>query len=552
DPQIAIRNSQLTIPPAEIRALAETYAIAGDTVFTVSITGDVTQTLVHSVTFGEAVETSLSPQPLYPEGIASIPYTLTNTGQLPTVVELEIGGFETRGIDTYLPVGAVVSGDLLFDLPAGDYTLVYTTSFDGGTETFRVLPSEAVELSVAAGPRAGSVVTITAAVTNTSFYPLTGTLRLQTPFFQADHSFSRSPCHLVSPSPCPFVSYPLPLDTATAAPGTYTATVDLLSGSGVSLASSAVSITVPGADLVLTTVPSGTVVQAGQWVTLSFGIANQGSAPATASITVTLGDLVDEAQSLWLPGGASGTISFGFRAPDGLSTESLAGDFWFEGQRHDLVLDVAGVDLDVTAAWDQSVYDPGATASLRITVANQAATTAPPLYAVVAYHDQTITQPLTLLGGATGVIDFALAADAGADEKVFYAIYEAAEQRGIHLNTTYLYLLNPGVTLMPDRHIYDPGGTVHVAVHTAAAGTLTVTAPGFTTTLALTGADTGFQFTLPSTLLRGTYFIDYVLDGGLPRSAPFDVDAVWVRVTEARLLGLPYAPGDTVQADLSV
>ncbi len=57
---------------------------------------------------------------------------------------------------------------------------------------------------------------------------------------------------------------------------------------------------------------------------------------------------------------------------------------------------------------------------------------------------------------------------------------------------------------------------------------------------------------LSPTLIRGTYTIDYALEDGLPHSAPFDVDAPWVRVTELRLEGLPYAPGDTVQADLTV
>jgi len=549
DPQHAIRNTQHIIPSGEIRTLVETYAISDDTVFTVSITGDITRTLTHAVTFGEAAEVVLSPQSIYPEGIVSIPYTLTNTGQLPTVVDLEIGGFEIQRFDTYLPVGAVASGDLLFDLPAGDYTLVYTTPFDGGVETFRVVPAEAAELSATVGPRAGSVVTITATVTNTGFYPLTGALHLETPFF-----ITNLPIHQPTSPP---IHHTLPLDTAAAAPGTYTATVTLLSGSGASLASSVVSITVPGADLVLTAVPTGTVVEAGQWVTLTFGVANHGSAPATAIITVTLGNLVDEARNLWLPGGASGTISFSFRAPAGLSAESLAGVFWFERQRYDLTLNVAGVDLDVTSRWDQAVYDPGTTATLRITVANQAATAAPPLYVVAAYHDQAITQPLTLAGGETVALDLPLTADADADGKVFYGIYEANEQRGIHLDTTYLYLLDPDVTIVPDRHVYYPGDTVHAAVYAAATGTLTVTAPGFTATIQLPAScplppASCFQFTLPADLLRGAYSIEYVLDGGLPRSAPFDVDTVWVRVTEARLLDLPYEQGDAVQADLIV
>jgi ligand-binding sensor domain-containing protein/PKD repeat protein len=556
DTQHATRDTDLAIPAGQARTLIEPYAIAHDTIFTVTVVGEpaggagttITRTLIHQVAFGEDVAATFSPDPVYPEGAIAIPYTLTNTGQLPIrfttaiTVQSPISNLQSS-FSTYLPTGESAADRLLLDLPTGAYTLTHATPFGGGAETFRVAPAEAAELSAVASPRQGSAITVTAAVTNTGFRPISGSLRLETPFFQSALPLSLSPSLPLS--------YSLPLETTAAEPGAYTATLALLNGGGHTLVTSTLPISVPGADLALTAAPTETVVRGGEPVTLSFDVENRGSAPAMAVITATVGDLVDEAQGVWLPGGAGETLDFVFRAPEGLSGDALAGVYWFEGQRYDLTLPVAGVDLDAEAGWDQAIYAPGVTATLQLTVTNRAAGATPPLYAHVAYHDQVITRPLTLNGGESVALDLPLRAETGR-EKVFYAIYEEQEQRGVHLNTTYLYVRNPGATIVPDATVYEPGDTVESTVYADLTGTLTVTAPGLSTTLDLTGDETSFQFDLPDDLKRGTYAIDYALAGWFSQSAPFDVDAPWVRVTEARLRGQPYAPGDALQADLTI
>jgi len=234
-------RESLVLPAGERRTLVKTYAIFTDTTYVVAVTGDITRTLAHAVTFGEAAAATFSPQPVYTEGIVSIPYTLTNTGQLPTTVDLEIGGFEIWRFSDYLPVGATASGNLLSGLSPGNYVFTYTTPFETGVVPFRVAPSEAAELAVSAGPTVGNLITVTAVVTNTGALPFSGTLHLETPFLQTDHPISLSPCLLVS---CPNASYAIPVNTAAAAPGTYHLTLTLLSGSGLPLASSALSVTV--------------------------------------------------------------------------------------------------------------------------------------------------------------------------------------------------------------------------------------------------------------------------------------------------------------------
>ncbi|MCX8066687.1 MAG: PKD domain-containing protein [Anaerolineae bacterium] len=551
DPQHATCNTQYIIPAGETRALAETFTITANTTFTVTITGSVTRTLVHTVTFGEAVTATFAPEPLYPEGPVAIPYTFTNTGQLPvqfTALVTASAQYTTRHvqIDVYLPVGEATSGNLLFYLPIGDYTLTYATPFETGHAAFRVAPAEAAELSATVGPRAGRLITLTAALTGSGFLPLDALLRLETAFLTGEW---RVPVEPFTPQ-----TVPLTLDLSGAPSGLHTATLTLLRGNGLPLASTGVTLTVPGADLVLTAIPTDTVVRAGEWVTLAFGVANRGSAPATAVLTVTVGDLLDRAQSLWLPGGEEGVLHFAFRAPDGLGVGDLLCTYEFAGQRYDLLLPMVGVELDVTAGWDAPVSTPGLTATLHLTVTNRGAAPTPPLYAHVnPPTNQPITRSFTIAPGETTVLDFAFPAVEGL---LFYGIYEERERRGIYLNTTYLRTLHPDVTLVPDRAVYRPGDTVQVAVYAPVTGSLSVTAPGFTTTLRPDSCPAPpapcFSFPLPLTLTRGTYTIDYALEGGPARSAPFDVNAPWVRVAEVRLLGLPDAPGDPVRADLTV
>ncbi len=329
DPDISDVQLPISVPSGETRVLVESTAISDDTTFTVVVSGDPStgsgqafeRTLVRAVAFGEAATVSFSPQPVYPEGPVAIPYTATNTGVLPVqftiaiTVQSPISNLQSQ-ISVYLPVGASTSGSLLLDLEEGDpsigsgqaYTLSYATPFGSGVETFRVAPAQAAELSATAGPSVGSTAVVTVHLTNTGALPIVGSLRVEAPFYTAEQSISLTPTlsH----------SHTLNIDLTTAEPGTHPVTLTLLAGSGVPLASTAVSVTAPGPDFVVTDAPEGVDVRAGEWVTLTFGVKNEGSAPGMAVITATVGDLLDEEQSVWLAGGESGTVTFVFRAPD--------------------------------------------------------------------------------------------------------------------------------------------------------------------------------------------------------------------------------------------
>jgi len=563
DPQSAICNQQsLSIPPGQMRLLPYTFQIGRDTVFTVTVAGDVSRVITVPVAFGEKAAATFAPQTIYPVGLVAIPYTLTNTGQLPvqftTTVTVTNVTFEIWNLkfDSYLPVSATTSGSVLFDLPAGAYTLTYATPFMTGIALFRVAPLVDARLSAAVGSIAGSVITVMASVTNTGLQPFSGTLHLAVPFFSTDAPVTLSPCPLVTLPLCLPVSYALPINTAAAAPGVYTAVLTLLSGSGAEWLTANVPITVAGPSLHVSHVPTTTALSVGQVYTLTFRVNNQGDGAGQAALRFDFGDIKDEWQTAWLEPGNTADLDFRFYLPPSLETKNYLATYVLSAtsgvERGDLLIPVQGISLTATASWDKLVYVPGESATLRITVTNQAAEPTPPLYAQLACSRQTITQPLTLAGGETSVLDLSVVAGAGTDELASYGVYEAGEQRGVYLNTTYLRKGYPDVTLVLDRQVYSPGQTVYATVLANVTGTLSIVAPGLSTTLTLDGGNTSFQFTLPANLLRGTRTVDYALNGGLPRSTPFDVDATWVRILGARLLDMPYKPGDTVLAALTV
>jgi hypothetical protein len=147
DPGISGLRSPVSVPAGETRSLLQSYAIAVDTTFTVTISGDVNHTVWHTVAYGEKVEVGFEPEAIYPEGPIAIPYDAGNTGLLPveftTVVTVQspITSFQAS-LHIYLPVDEAVSGSLLFDLPADDYTLTYAT-FIGTDQGVLIEPDEA-------------------------------------------------------------------------------------------------------------------------------------------------------------------------------------------------------------------------------------------------------------------------------------------------------------------------------------------------------------------------------------------------------------------------
>jgi PKD repeat protein len=550
----------LTLPAGERRAWLKTYTILTDTTFTLAVTGEVTQTLTHTVYMGEAAAVAFAPQSIYVPGRVEVPYTVMNTGQLavnfPLTYTLQAGTapVETGVLSPALPPGGSIAGLLAFDLPAGDYHLGYElpSSFTQSVQpsSFRVAALAQVTLDVQAKTPLGANIPLTITLSNTGANTVTGHLALETDFFSRRVDFNLEPGQSFTPT--------IGVSTTNAMPGTYPVTVTAIAANGLALTTQTVTVTVPAPHLTLTTVPGQTDLTPGQVVTLTFVVGNDGGTPGEGLLDFAFSDFENESQLVTVEPGQSIPVNFRFYLPpelaagDYLATYILEDVTAGEVQRGDVNLTVAGMDLAVTAALDKPVYAPGETANLTLNVSNQTNRPTTSLYALARSGNAVVTQTFSLASNGNQTLNLAVPVVAtGLDDTLFYGLYDQDSTRGVYLNTTHLYRLNPGATLYPNQAVYAPGATVQVTVAATATGSLLVRAPGYSQTLTLNGSNTHFSFTLPGDLTRGTYTIDYTLAGFPPRSVAFDVAGPWVRVAEARWVDLP-APGGPLQLDLTI
>lgn len=554
----------LTLPAGETKIITGTKQIAAATVVTAQVSGDVTASVTRTVSMGEAAAVAFSPEPLYSVGRVEIPYTLTNTGQLPLAFPLELALYtgvtlvQSTTLEVALPMSGTISGLLTFDLPAGDYRLDYNSSYAAGAVNWQVAALDQATLEVQAQTPVGAEIPLTVTVTNTGANTLSGHIAVETDFFSGNFDFDWEGSNLLQPgetiTPSVFV------DTTNAAPGSHPVTVTVVAANGAVLATQVVTVTVSSPHLTFISLPPTSLpLIPGQVVTLTFEVENSGGSAGEALLYVTLADFEDESQLLSLEPGESGSLDFSFYLPpelaagDYIATYVLSDTTTGEVQQSDLTLTVAGMDLAITATLDKAVYTPGETANLTLDVSNQVDRPTTNLYALARFGDAVVTQTFSLAGNGAQTFNLAIPVAAeGVDDTLFYGIYDEGSTRGVYLNTTHLYRLNSVAALYPSQAVYSPGATVQVTVATTATGSLLVRAPGYSQTLTLNGSNTSFSFTLPGDLTRGTYTIDYTLEGFLPRSAAFDVAGPWVRVTEARLVDPPDAPGDPLQLALTI
>lgn len=556
---VDVVSRSLTLQPGEAARLDGSLSILADTDVIAEIDGDVDDTLTAYVIFGEAAAIELMPEAAYLAGPVLVPFVIDNTGLLPVAFDTAVTLENSLGqpvasltLPVALPEGESETGSLLLnDLALDTYTLTAVTPYGESVVTFAVVSRVDADLTAVTGPVTGAMVPVTATVTNTGAEPFSGQVSLQTSFFAAAASVVDLPAGSST-------DVPLPVDTSAALAGAYSADLTLTDQGGLPVAQTAVTLTVTAADLSLTALPENLTLPVSTTVTMTFGIANNGGAAGEGELAFAFSDVADETQIIWLPGGESGTAAFTFFVPPELEAKTYEARYVFNGEPGILELVVMGVDIDVTPALDKNAYSAGETAVLTLHITEQANRETPPLYALVRFNDYSEIQPFTLAPSGSATVSFNVPVSYLGDDKVFFGIYDLASERSIHLNTVYLPRQYPDVTILTDKQVYMPGETVNATIVTTATGQLEVTAPGYTATLILPGTDSGFSFTLPGSMARGTYTID-----ATPRScscvnedqtlrAPFDVAAPEVRITNAYLNQASYQPADLIHLHLTV
>jgi trehalose utilization protein len=139
----------LAIPPGESRVVEKRLSVTDGTAIEIVLSGDVSETIWKDIVFGEAVDVTVTPASVYPEGVVEIPYTVQNTGQLDSRFDLSFtlnGETLTRNI--FVPAGQTVSDSLSYNLATGQYTLAYSSFFGSGNVGFRVAKYNQLEMSL--------------------------------------------------------------------------------------------------------------------------------------------------------------------------------------------------------------------------------------------------------------------------------------------------------------------------------------------------------------------------------------------------------------------
>ncbi|MFN2189112.1 MAG: CARDB domain-containing protein, partial [Candidatus Promineifilaceae bacterium] len=560
-------SEDVTIPDGEVRIVQQAFQIQGDATIMVELVGDLVQTLEHAVEYGLSAEVAFAPQESYCAGLSEIPYTLTNTGQLDIAFTTYVTFSHTTlapayaQLDALLPISATLQGSLVHTLQAGDYSMDWMHPFGNGQASFTVRGYDLASMEVVTGPVVNGMAPVTVTVTNLGCDNFGGYLILdagtsETPFYGKELPLN------TAPDASEIITFSV--GTAGIAPGTFTMTVSLVNSERTPIDTITTTGNIPGPDLLLTTLPTQTMLYAGDTVDMVFEVQNQGGTGGKATLTFGLGDLEDETQMKWIGAGASGYFTYTFYLPpdlssgDYLAAYALTGTLGLEIDHGEILYPVEGISLTVDAETDKPAYLEGDPALLSLSIGNAGQGDTGDLTAMISFNGITQTQSFSLSYGASAQLDFPLTASFEGDHLVFYGIYHSGTDRSIYLNTHHLNRQHPAVTIVTDKQQYRPGDTVSASLITALTqGDLTVYAPGFEGEVPI-GDTNSFDFDLSAVMARGTYYIEYTTHGsgtsedGRQHRTLFDVDGPVVYVRDAVLTSIPESQGDPAVLDLTV
>ena len=532
------------------------YSITQNTVFNISAGEYKSQSI--TVNFGESGTVQIMPSPVYQEGNISIPYVFNNTGTLPAefnvYVQLTKDSeviWEDELIEI-VPAEASQNSEISLNLIKGTYTLTYSSHFGNEGHTFEVLPEFDLGMDIGVGDCEDNYIPVTVNMTNNGFSDFNGFLTIETSFF---NTIQPVEIERNNNGQAGTDSVKIYINIENAPTGSDKIKIMIKDNAGNILKEEERLITIIGANVEVELLETESL-SAGQVETLSFKLKNSGQQNTTVEFMFDFGDFKNETKRIILPGGEEVIQDFTFFLPAGLETGEYTAKYKLTTDNEiiedTIILQVNGLDLDVSVDWDKAGFTEGETAVLSVNIKNQSDNEIPELYLETSYHGEKQKHPFTLTGQEETTINVQLTAYGDDNNLVFYGIYDELENRGIYLNTTYLYSFFDDVTIIPDKSVYRPGEVLHANIYTSQSGMLSITGPGYVESIELQGNDTDISFQLPGTLTRGTYTLVYSLDGGNTHTTPFDIDALWIRVTESNLSKSKYLDGDNVELSLNI
>jgi len=556
------------IAPNETRPIQYNQSISSDTTYTIDFTGDLNERIIKTVSYGLGASIQFGaggPElGVFSEGSVAVPVTLTNTGQLaePLAITYQLNPGTYRQSKAYsLPVGGSITDTLYFDLPEGDYQITASSQRPDviAQANLSVRKENQVEMTVSLGTQTDGLIPVNVNLTNLGYNEISGSVIISISPSTGQAVWNGG--ELVSQL-LPQISRIITLDINPSVfdPGNYNLQAQFLNNSNQLVAVRSLEFTVWGPHFQITQIPSYQTFYPGEEATFIFRVRNTGDQEGSFGLRFKSYDLIDSTQREWLKPGEEKTLTFSFMLPEDLEEKDYFATYELkdsriqgaEELRGQIKYHLAGIKLTVHAFLDKPYYTEGETARLSIDI--QSSNPIPQrLFARVNYAGNETQQAFTLNGTQVLIFDIPLPQITG--EKLFYGVYHEGG-RSIHLNSLYIHKAGDVLTLTTDKQVYHPGETVIVSIYGNVDGTMTLSAPGgYEETFPFSGQITK-NFTLPSTMIAGTYFIHAVLvasnSGTMTVSHPFDVAGILVKVLECKNDRGKYASSDLIKTTLNI
>ncbi len=441
---------QLIIPAGEMRLFSYDQQIMQSSIYNVSLSGDVTQTVAKTVSYGEAAAITITPGPgIYPEGAVSIPVTVTNTGSVDESVTVTYSlspSAASQSKTYFLPRGGSVTDTLAYDVVKGTYQLTASSLLPSASASasFTVAKDPDMTMTATAGNQnTNGLIPVTVNVANSGYSDLNGTIAVavMNNFGKAVWRGEAPVSNLKSPTS---MNYVINVDSAGILPGAYSTSVTFYNSAGQQLATNQTQVRVLGPIFEITSVPAYPSFTEGEQASLVYAVKNTGTLAGTATFSTKALDVLNQAITVSLQPGEEKPLAFTFTVPEDAVPNDYLADYALasalsQGTTGQTKFHVAGVDVAMTTSLDKQIYADGDTAVLTLTVSKKSQFDDGTYLAIIrygSYHDmQTMTissQPATLtfnvpLGTISG-------------DRLFYGIYflsgRKVSQNSLHINTS--------------------------------------------------------------------------------------------------------------------
>jgi hypothetical protein len=580
----------ITVPEGELRLLETTKNITKNTTLNVTISGDINKIIQKEIIFGENVMINITPQSTYLEGTVEIPYTIENIGLLDSEFDATFSvDNQTISESFFVPKGQSITDSVSFNLSKGAHLLRYTSPFEEVNVAINVLsPPEFVVTSIfptTMNFRIGQNITLTFVVENIGGTEGEATLSLGMPDFEETNRTWIRPGEKENIS----FRFAIPDDLEEKSyKGFYELDGErdeftfFVQGVKISVDASLDKDLYEEGETAILILDVTNVVTSisdpneGNLVDIKQAYANVNDTDVNFQVE-TYSSITEAWGYMWLDTdqdpitGATDAIHPGYGLND-IGAEYLVyidlysedaslyrwTDYGFEFVSY-LPLSLNAYHFTISIPLSDIADDGIMDMSLMMTDYDETSIDIAPneghgttgyyfdlsLYARVKLGDYEDVKHFILTDFETLQFDVPVHFNG---QKLFYGVYMESG-RALYLNAMYIHKREI-ITLYTDKQVYNAGENVTIFVDTTKSGTLNVTAPGFNTSIFVTGSTT-LEFTLPKELRSGTYYIDYTFDD-FSSAYPFDVIGYSARILECNLDKGVYNQRDVVKVEMNV